>query len=98
MIEQLYAVARECVVRNAVKKASPEAVGPDTRLVEDLGYDSVRAITLLVDLETTLGVSISDEGVNLEHAFQTVDHIYKYIDRVVRAMTAGQSLPKAGHD
>ena len=39
----------------------PDAVVPDARLVEDLDLDSIDGVTIVVRLESRLGVSITDE-------------------------------------
>jgi acyl carrier protein len=39
----------------------PGAIKPEMDLVADLGIDSPKALQLLVELEDTLGIEISDE-------------------------------------
>lgn len=42
---------------------TPQAeLKPETELVADLGIDSPKALQLLVELEDTLGIEISDEN------------------------------------
>jgi|APFre7841882724_1041349.scaffolds.fasta_scaffold191287_1 acyl carrier protein len=44
-----------------VSKADAAAIRPDMDLVADLGFDSAKALELLVELEDALGIEVSDE-------------------------------------
>ena len=44
-----------------VSKVEVDALSPDLDLVADLGFDSAKALELLVELEEALGVEVSDE-------------------------------------
>lgn len=44
-----------------VSKVEVAALRPDMDLVADLGFDSAKALELLVDLEEALGIEVSDE-------------------------------------
>jgi acyl carrier protein len=44
-----------------VSKADASAIRPDMDLVADLGFDSAKALELLVELEDALGIEVSDE-------------------------------------
>ena len=44
-----------------VSKVEVDALSPDLDLVADLGFDSAKALELLVELEEALGIEISDE-------------------------------------
>jgi acyl carrier protein len=44
-----------------VSKVDAHAIRPDMDLVADLGFDSAKALELLVELEEALGVEVSDE-------------------------------------
>ncbi len=55
---------------------SSEKVSSDSKLIEDLGADSLDMIEMLMTLEEDYGVSIPDEdAVNLK----TVEDIFNYI-------------------
>ena len=44
-----------------VSKVDVAGIRPDMDLVADLGFDSAKALELLVELEEALGIEISDE-------------------------------------
>jgi acyl carrier protein len=44
-----------------VSKVEVAALRPDLDLVADLGFDSAKALELLVELEEALGIEVSDE-------------------------------------
>ena len=44
-----------------VSKVDVAAIRPEMDLVADLGFDSAKALELLVELEEALGIEISDE-------------------------------------
>ena len=44
-----------------VSKVEVDALSPDLDLVADLGFDSAKALELLVELEEALGIEVSDE-------------------------------------
>ena len=44
-----------------VSKIEAAALRPDMDLVADLGFDSAKALELLVELEEALGIEVSDE-------------------------------------
>lgn len=51
----------EIVVRNATNLPSDIEVKEDTKLIEDLGYDSIDLVHLVNDLDGTFGIKMSDE-------------------------------------
>jgi len=44
-----------------VSKVEVDALTPDLDLVADLGFDSAKALELLVELEEALAIEVSDE-------------------------------------
>jgi len=44
-----------------VSKVDAAAIRPEMDLVADLGFDSAKALELLVELEEALGIEVSDE-------------------------------------
>jgi acyl carrier protein len=44
-----------------VSKVEVDALSPDLDLVADLGFDSAKALELLVELEEALAIEVSDE-------------------------------------
>ena len=62
-----------------VSKVEVDALSPDLDLVADLGFDSAKALELLVELEEALGIEVSDEqaaGLN------SVGDILAVVDRL----------------
>lgn len=51
----------EIVVRNATNLPSDIEIKEDTKLIEDLGYDSIDLVHLINDLDGTFGIKMSDE-------------------------------------
>ena len=51
----------EIEVRNATNLPSDIEVKEDTKLIEDLGYDSIDLVHLINDLDGTFGIKMSDE-------------------------------------
>ena len=51
----------EIVVRNATNLSPDIEVKEDTKLIEDLGYDSIDLVHLINDLDGTFGIKMSDE-------------------------------------
>jgi len=56
-----------------------DEIGAEMDLVGDLGIDSPKALELLLELEETLGVEISDEEAT---GMQTVEDVLAYAERV----------------
>lgn len=56
---------------------APEKVEMDTRIVEDLGADSLDVVELLMSLEDEFGLSLPDE---VAMQMKTVGDIVSYID------------------
>ncbi|MFC2596163.1 acyl carrier protein [Corynebacterium durum] len=66
------------VAQIIAKAAGVEAedIGPEKRLVEDLGIDSLTAITLAVQLEQSTKVRIEESDAR---TFRTVGDIYAFL-------------------
>jgi acyl carrier protein len=47
------------LIRRIAGKRATTDVGPDTRFVEDLGFDSVIAIRMMLELERTFGIDVA---------------------------------------
>ncbi len=60
---------------------SPDKVEMDTKIVEDLGADSLDIVELLMALEDEFGLSLPDEVAAQLH---TVGDIVKYIEEHVK--------------
>lgn len=59
----------------------PEAIRPDSLLVEDLGLNSVSYFSIVFDLEEAFGIEIPDDAVVGIH---TVGDMVAFMEREVR--------------
>jgi acyl carrier protein len=62
-----------------LSKVEPEGITPGMDLVGDLGIDSPKALSLLVELEDALGIEISDEDAA---RMDTVGDILDYVGKL----------------
>ena len=57
----------------------PEAITMDTNLIDDIGADSLDVVELIMSLEDTFGIAISDEDAA---QLYTVRRIVEYLDKL----------------
>ena len=62
-------------------EVEPEAITPDTDIMNDLGADSLDLVELIMTLEDEYGVSVTDESV-YEH--KTVGEIADFIESLIK--------------
>jgi acyl carrier protein len=62
-----------------ISKSEVEKITPEMELVADLGFDSARALELLVELEDRLGIEIADEQAA---AMNTVADVLGFLEGV----------------
>ena len=58
----------------------PEAITPDTNLIDDLGADSLDVVELIMSLEDDYNISISDD---VASELTTVGKIADYLESVL---------------
>ena len=64
---------------------SKDKIQDDSKLVEDLGADSLDMVEMLMTLEDEFGVSISDEdALNLKTVADIVSYIEKKITKTIK--------------
>lgn len=61
----------------------------ETRIIEDLGLDSMRFVELVMSLEDTLGVEVDPETIEND-VFHTAGSLADYIERQL-ALVGGQA-------
>ena len=57
----------------------PESITMDTNLIDDLGADSLDVVELIMSLEDTYGITISDDDAS---KLFTVGRIVEYLERL----------------
>lgn len=62
----------------------------ETRIIEDLGLDSMRFVELVMSLEDTLGVEVDPETLEDNDVFRTAGSLADYIERQL-ALVGGQA-------
>ena len=67
-------------LKELIKENKPEvdvsSVTPETRLIEDLNFDSLSMMMLAMDLEDRFGVSFDEDTLE----FRTVQDVLNYIE------------------
>ena len=71
----------ETVKENLAKQfeIDPETITMDTNLIDDLGADSLDVVELIMSLEESFGITISDDEVA---KLSTVGSIVEYLERL----------------
>lgn len=82
--DRLLALIEE-VIRSSVDSAREMPIGPGSRLEEDLGFDSIDLVGVVVTLEDRLAVPI---GVEEVRAFRTVADLVTAVRAHVRPTAA----------
>lgn len=54
------------VAKNSNENIAIEHINEKIRLIEDLGYDSIQLITMIVDLETDFNIMFEDEDLEVD--------------------------------
>ncbi len=58
----------------------PAEMGPEATLYDDLGLDSLDAVDMVVVLEKTFGIKLSDE--DALRAIRTMDDLFQFLIRI----------------
>ena len=76
---RLNAEIKQAIVRSLRLPIAPEEIGDDTPLFgEGLGLDSIDVLELVLELERTFGVAITDEATGAR-VLRTVNSIAEFI-------------------
>jgi acyl carrier protein len=80
MTDGLRSEIKQAIVRSLRLPMQPEEIGDSTPLFgEGLGLDSIDLLELVLEIERTFGVAITDEQTGAQ-VLRTVDSIAEYID------------------
>ena len=58
---------RELIAKVATQDVDIDSINEDTLLTNDLGYDSVQLIELIVELENDFDIEIDDDDLEIEN-------------------------------
>ena len=58
-MENIDQTLKELVVKNSLRNINKDSIKDELKFVEDLGYDSLRYINLIVEIEDTFGVQLT---------------------------------------
>jgi acyl carrier protein len=80
MSDALRTEIKQAIVRSLRLPMQPDEIGDDTQLFgEGLGLDSIDVLELVLEIERTFGVSITDEQTGAK-VLRTVNSIAAHID------------------
>jgi acyl carrier protein len=85
------------IVRRVLMLADATSVRPASRLRDDLGLDSLSAMTLLVDLEDGIPGFVADAETLTTRDFLTVASLTAYVEKTMGPAAATSSWREA-HD
>ncbi len=80
-MDSIYERITELILLNAPNEPE-EPLNEDTRLLEDLGYDSIAMMSLLVDVEEEYDFETEDMEESLK-AFETVRNFVEFVRKNV---------------
>ena len=68
----------QTICEQSQRKVSAQDIRNGTRLIEDLGYDSISLMQLIINLEERYGIQFKDEFLLMDK-INVVGNIYDYI-------------------
>ena len=84
-------IAREVTAQiAAVLGASPEQITPDTRLIQDLGADSLDTVSLVLAMEDRFAIDMPDEDME---QLRTVRELTEYVELAVAMANPAGRVP-----
>ena len=70
---------REIIVDNL--NVDPDKVTPDAHIKDDLGADSIDAVSIILELEDTYGIKINTDDIE---AISTVSKLVSYVESATK--------------
>jgi len=84
MQSELEEKIRKHLAEASDKDIRPERITPEMSLREDLDFNSLSAVELVMQLEQEFGVEVSDEELE---TLQTVGDVFSLVDKKLRDQT-----------
>ncbi|MEK0316181.1 acyl carrier protein [Cohnella sp. 56] len=86
---------KQLIVRNERVKRDPDAIGPDTDLINDLALDSMDIVNLLADLEEEfeIRIDVEETGLSIFEAFRNLED---FVSRQIGAGLPAKSAAEGG--
>ena len=82
---------REMINSILAEKKFSDVITPDMSLSEDLGFDSLSLVELIVDLEDRFDIEIDESDLDPGH-IKTVGQIYSLVDKYLEERVCCTSL------
>lgn len=82
---------REMINSILAEKKFSDVITPDMSLSEDLGFDSLSLVELIVDLEDRFDIEIDESDLDPGH-IKTVGQIYSLVDKYLEGRVCCTSL------
>jgi acyl carrier protein len=82
MHPERYEKIRELLAKASDREIEPEHITPETRLRDDLEFDSLQSVHFMLDIEDKFGASVPDERIK---GLVTVADVYALVDEVIAA-------------
>ena len=82
---------REMINSILAEKKFSDVITPDMSLSEDLGFDSLSLVELIVDLEDRFDIEIDESDLDPAH-IKTVGQIYSLVDKYLEGRVCCTSL------
>lgn len=74
---------KEVIANIAMQDVDVISINEETNLINDLGYDSVQIIELIVQLEMEFDIEIEDDDLDIENLI-VYSGLYKTIERKIQ--------------
>lgn len=74
---------KELIVNIAMQDVNAISINEETNLINDLGYDSVQIIELIVQLEMEFDIEMEDDDLDIENLI-VYSRLYKTIERKIK--------------
>jgi acyl carrier protein len=71
------------IIRDLAGKRAPSEIVPSTRLVDDLGFDSIMAIRIMLEIEKVFGIDVASRSDEIDIAgIATVEDLASVVQKL----------------